>query len=110
MIAPHQPSRRSLMKTLWFGAAAAAALIITGAAWAETEAPPPKPHPRHHAAKPKARPVAPAPAEAPAMSAAELAHAPRMGTWGFDLAGRDPAVAPGQDFYAYANGAYLKAL
>ena len=32
------------------------------------------------------------------------------GTWGFDLAGRDPAVKPGDDFDRYANGAYLKAL
>ncbi|HEY0436930.1 MAG TPA: M13-type metalloendopeptidase, partial [Phenylobacterium sp.] len=47
---------------------------------------------------------------APGPSAAELAHAPRMGGWGFDLAGRDPAATPGQDFYQYANGTYLKQL
>jgi putative endopeptidase len=36
--------------------------------------------------------------------------APRYGTWGFDLAGRDTAVAPGDDFFRYANGAYMDAL
>ncbi|MFI4974852.1 MAG: M13 family metallopeptidase [Caulobacterales bacterium] len=39
--------------------------------------------------------------------ATEAAHA---GPWGFDLAGRDPTVAPGRDFYEYANGDYLKSL
>ncbi len=33
-----------------------------------------------------------------------------LGPWGFDLAGRDATVAPGADFYHYANGAYLKTL
>ena len=32
----------------------------------------------------------------------------RLGPWGFDLAGRDPAVKPGDDFYAYANGKYVE--
>ena len=32
------------------------------------------------------------------------------GLWGFDLAGRDTTVAPGSDFYQYANGTYLKSL
>ena len=30
------------------------------------------------------------------------------GAWGFDLAGRDTAVRPGDDFFAYANGGYLQ--
>ncbi len=30
--------------------------------------------------------------------------AKRHGAWGFDLAGMDPAVKPGDDFYRYANG------
>lgn len=34
----------------------------------------------------------------------------RSGPWGFDLAGRDPAVSPGQDFFEYANGGYMKTL
>ncbi|MEO8927668.1 MAG: M13 family metallopeptidase N-terminal domain-containing protein, partial [Caulobacteraceae bacterium] len=41
---------------------------------------------------------------------APVASAQRMGTWGFDLAGRDLAVAPGADFFTYANGTYMKAL
>ena len=47
---------------------------------------------------------------APALAADADLAAPRMGTWGFDLAGRDTAVAPSQDFFEYANGAYLKAM
>ena len=47
---------------------------------------------------------------AAAADAPDIAKAPRMGTWGFDLAGRDTAVAPGQDFYKYANGGYLAAM
>ncbi len=31
------------------------------------------------------------------------------GTWGFDLSGRDTAVRPGDDFFSYANGGYIKA-
>jgi putative endopeptidase len=77
------------MKTSWLGAAAVAALLATGPAAAQTSA-----------AK-----AAPSSAAAP-----DLSKAPRMGTWGFDLGGRDPAVTPGQDFFNYANGAYLKTL
>ena len=46
----------------------------------------------------------------PALAAEDLSKAPRLGTWGFDLSGRDPTVTPGQDFYEYANGTYLKSL
>ena len=49
--------------------------------------------------------AAAAAADAPAAGAAQ-----RMGAWGFDLAGRDLAVSPGADFFAYANGAFMKAL
>ncbi len=38
----------------------------------------------------------------------EAAAAKRMGPWGFDLAGRDLAVKPGDDFYAYANGKFVE--
>lgn len=31
-----------------------------------------------------------------------------FGTWGFDLAGRDMTVKPGDDFNEYANGTYLR--
>ena len=38
-----------------------------------------------------------------------LAGAPSpFGTWGFDLAGRDTTVKPGDDFNEYANGTYLR--
>jgi putative endopeptidase len=49
-----------------------------------------------------------------AAQAADAAAAPpsaqRMGAWGFDLAGRDLGVSPGADFFAYANGNYMKTL
>jgi putative endopeptidase len=50
------------------------------------------------AAKEKA---APAPA-------AESAAKPELGTFGFDTAGMDTSVQPGDDFYAYANGTWAK--
>ena len=34
---------------------------------------------------------------------------PQIGPWGFDLAGMDRSVAPGDDFYAYAGGTWGKA-
>jgi putative endopeptidase len=34
-------------------------------------------------------------------------HSP-FGAWGFDLAGRDTSVKPGDDFNEYANGTYLR--
>lgn len=40
----------------------------------------------------------------------DLSKAPRMGPWGFDMSGRDTAVAPSHDFFEYANGTYLKKL
>ncbi|HEX8555734.1 MAG TPA: M13 family metallopeptidase, partial [Sphingomonas sp.] len=33
---------------------------------------------------------------------------PQIGTFGFDLAGRDPAVEPGVDFFDHANGGWFK--
>ena len=65
-----------MIKTLWLGAASAAALIC---------------------------------ASAPALAADDLA-APRMGSWGFDLSGRDTSIAPSKDFFDYANGTYLNKL
>src|SRR5579875_2034030 len=41
---------------------------------------------------------------------ADPAAGPQIPPWGFDLAGRDTAVAPGADFYSYANGTYVKKL
>ena len=49
------------------------------------------------------------PATQPAFGQAAQA-APSYGTWGFDLAGRDLSVKPGDDFAAYASGAYLKTM
>ncbi|KAB2641197.1 MAG: peptidase M13 [Verrucomicrobia bacterium] len=34
--------------------------------------------------------------------------APRFGTWGFDLSGKDGSVKPGDDFFKFANGGYLE--
>ncbi|MGI8840145.1 MAG: M13 family metallopeptidase [Caulobacteraceae bacterium] len=45
-----------------------------------------------------------------AADAPAVVNAERMGPWGFDMAGRDLAVAPGADFFTYANGAALKSM
>lgn len=37
-------------------------------------------------------------------------EAPKYGTWGFDLAGRDTSVSPGESFMRHANGAALDAM
>jgi putative endopeptidase len=44
------------------------------------------------------------------VSRADDAHQPQFPPWGFDLSGRDTSVSPGTDFYAYANGDYVKKL
>jgi putative endopeptidase len=46
-----------------------------------------------------------------ACSAAALAQTggkPAFGTWGFDTAGMDTSVKPGDDFFNYANGTWYK--
>ncbi len=58
-------------------------------------------------------PVPPAPAEAaaapaPAPVVAPVAPKPTYGTFGFDPAGMDRSVAPGNDFFEYANGTWEK--
>jgi putative endopeptidase len=103
------------MKTHWLGAAAAAALLAAAPILAHAEDPPGANPPAHAKAKPKpkakARPVAATPAAAtPAGPAPDIAKAPRMGTWGFDLSGRDTSTTPGQDFFQYANGGYEKTM
>jgi putative endopeptidase len=40
--------------------------------------------------------------------AAEAAAKPQFGTFGFDTGGMDKSVAPGDDFYLYANGTWAK--
>ena len=52
--------------------------------------------------------------QAPADGATVLGYqgieTPRYGTWGFDLAGRDTSVRPGDSFMRYANGTALDQL
>lgn len=56
--------------------------------------------------------AAPAVAEAPpaAMPVAEAPPAPKpqYGTFGMDIAGMDTSIAPGNDFYGFANGTWAK--
>ena len=87
MVRHHNLMSAHPMKTLWLGAAAAAALLAAAPAHAQ-----------------------PAPAKTVAAPPADYSKAPRMGTWGFDLSGRDMSVSPGQDFFKYANGSYINAL
>ena len=54
-----------------------------------------------------AAPAAPVVAQAP-VPAAPAAPKPRYGTFGFDSAGMDTSVAPGDDFFEYANGTWVK--
>ncbi|WP_394764504.1 M13 family metallopeptidase [Phenylobacterium sp.] len=98
------------MKTLWLGAAAAAALLVACPALAED--PPGKTVAHRPAKRPAPKAASKTMAAPPAAIAApgpDISRAARMGSWGFDLSGRDTAVAPGQDFFQYANGAYEKA-
>jgi putative endopeptidase len=77
------------MKKAWLAAAAAAALLVGAPASsfaADAAAPAPQAPPR------------------------DLTKAPRMGAWGFDLTGSDPAVAAGQSLFGHANGRYMKTL
>src|SRR5690349_18426792 len=56
-------------------------------------------------------PSAPSPAVTSPPPVAEASPAkpkPALGTFGFDTAGMDKAVAPGDDFNAYANGTWVK--
>jgi len=51
------------------------------------------------------------PNTSPPMSPADNpAGHPQIAPWGFGLEGRDTTVAPGADFYDYANGTYVKTL
>jgi putative endopeptidase len=54
----------------------------------------------------QAQPVAPP--ETPTAPAAAPAQRPQYGTFGFDTAGMDKSVAPGDDFFEYANGTWAK--
>src|SRR5689334_17461393 len=41
-------------------------------------------------------------------SGAAPAGKPTIGKWGFDLAAMDPTIKPGDDFFRYANGTWMK--
>lgn len=45
---------------------------------------------------------------APALSKDGAANAPRYGSFGVDLTSRDTAIAPGDDFWSFANGGWAK--
>jgi putative endopeptidase len=47
-------------------------------------------------------------ATAPASAQGAAAGRPQYGTFGFDAAGMDRSVVPGDDFFAYANGTWAK--
>jgi len=64
------------------------------------------------AALPVAATAPPAPATAPTAptsppAPAAKADGPAIGTWGFDTAGMNKTVSPGQSFFRYANGVWL---
>ena len=50
------------------------------------------------------------PAGAPTPTPISVPPTPHYGTWGFDVAGEDKAVRPGDDFFGYADGTAVKAL
>ena len=53
-------------------------------------------------------PVAAAPVAEAAPAPAPAAPKPEYGTFGFDTAGMDKSIAPGNDFYGFANGTWAK--
>ncbi len=71
------------------------ALVTTALAACATKAPPPAA-------------VTPVPVAAVAVPEAAPAPKAQVGTYGFDTAGMDSTVRPGDDFYQYANGTWAK--
>ena len=53
-------------------------------------------------------PVATAPTEPVQAPAQSVAPKPQLGTYGFDTAGMDTSVQPGDNFYTFANGTWAK--
>jgi putative endopeptidase len=47
-------------------------------------------------------------AQAAGTGAVASLASPKLGTWGFDIAGMDRTVKPGDDFYRFANGTWDK--
>jgi len=76
----------------------AAGTILTGCATHGANVPPP---PEAGVVPGQAADEAPAPEAAPAPK-------PQYGTFGFDTAGMDSSVVPGDNFYQYANGTWAK--
>ncbi|KQT32672.1 peptidase M13 [Sphingomonas sp. Leaf412] len=70
-------------------------LLLSTAAIASAQTAPEKAEQTREVAKAAAGPVKPANPDAP-----------QIGTFGFDMAGRDTNVPPGKDFYDYANGTW----
>ena len=60
--------------------------------------------PADHAKKPAGAAVGPVAGQ----QAALAADAPQIGKFGFDEAGMDRTIAPGDDFYGFANGTWTK--
>jgi putative endopeptidase len=91
------------MKRVWFAAAAMAALSLSAfGAQARDD--------HDHACLDQACDVQALfdTIDAPAAGggAAVSLESPRYGTWGFDVAGMDRSVKPGDDFYKFANGTW----
>jgi len=83
------------MKRVWFAAAAMAALSLS-AFGAQA-------HDDHTGADEALFVAADTPTAGDATPSLE---SPRYGTWGFDVAGMDRSVKPGDDFYRFANGTW----
>src|SRR6185437_1782499 len=77
----------------------AVALATSALVGCATQAPPPPPPPPAAALAQAPAAVVPTPVAAPR---------PQYGTFGFDTAGMDKSVAPGDDFFEYANGTWVK--
>jgi putative endopeptidase len=52
-------------------------------------------------------PISPEPSPTPPVASMDKPK-PKYGTYGFDTAGMDTSVKPGDDFFAYANGTWVK--
>ena len=91
-----------LMKRIWLGAAAAAALSLSAFGPASA-------HEDHECLNFNCTLQSLMSGEAAAGGATTSLESPRYGTWGFDVSGMDRTINPGDDFYQYANGAWDKA-
>jgi putative endopeptidase len=81
------------------------AIALFAAACGSKSTPPSNPVPEQPAPTPVAGTPDPTPATTPP---AQPSNKPQYGTYGFDAAGMDKSVTPGNSFYQYANGTWLK--